>query len=169
MGNDKAKQLDSPDALDIRQGFDSPEDGTSSHDQRQIKHDAVFGELNDEMGPNFRSVSGHTILASCLLTKQVGWIMSGILMIKTMLGLGVLSIPSVFDALGMIPGVICLLAIAAITTWCSLQIQDFKLRHPSIYGVDDAGFLMVGRVGREVLYVAYLLCTCHVQLVRASL
>lgn len=84
--------------------------------------------------------------------------MSSILMIKTMLGLGVLSIPSVFDALGMIPGIICLLAIAAITTWSGLQIQNFKLKHPSVYGVDDAGFLMVGRAGREILYVAYLLC-----------
>jgi len=26
-----------------------------------------------------------------------------------------------------------------------------------IYGVDDAGQLMVGRIGREVLYVAFIL------------
>lgn len=31
--------------------------------------------------------------------------------------LGVLSIPLVFDTLGMIPGIIVLLAIAVITTW----------------------------------------------------
>lgn len=79
-------------------------------------------------------------------------------MIKTMLGLGVLSIPAVFDTLGMIPGVICMLAISAVTTWCAIQVQDFKILHPSVYGVDDAGFLMVGRWGREILYVAFLLC-----------
>lgn len=83
--------------------------------------------------------------------------MSGIIMIKTMMGLGVLSIPSVFDTLGMIPGVICLLAVAAITTWSSIQIQHFKLNHPSIYGVDDAGQMIVGRIGREVLYGAFIL------------
>ena len=83
--------------------------------------------------------------------------MSVVIMVKTMLGLGVLSIPSVFDTLGMIPGIICLLAVAAITTWSALQIQHFKLNHPSVYGVDDAGQMIVGRIGREVLYVAFIL------------
>jgi len=77
-------------------------------------------------------------------------------MIKTMMGLGVLSIPSVFDTLGLIPGIICLIAIALITTWASIQIQHFKINHPSIYGVDDAGQMMVGRIGREILYAAFI-------------
>lgn len=42
---------------------------------------------------------------------------AAILMMKTQIGLGVLSIPLVFDTLGMIPGIIILLAIAIITTW----------------------------------------------------
>ena len=85
--------------------------------------------------------------------------MSGIIMIKTMMGLGVLSIPSVFDTLGLIPGIICLIAIALITTWASIQIQHFKINHPSIYGVDDAGQMMVGRIGREILYAAFIVGT----------
>lgn len=83
--------------------------------------------------------------------------MSGVIMIKTMMGLGVLSIPSVFDTLGMIPGIICLLAIAVITTWAALQIQNFKINHPSVYGVDDAGHMMLGRIGREILYGSFIL------------
>jgi amino acid permease len=83
--------------------------------------------------------------------------MSGVIMIKTMMGLGVLSIPSVFDTLGMIPGIICLLAVAVITTWAAVQIQNFKINHPSIYGVDDAGHMMVGRIGREILYGSFIL------------
>lgn len=42
---------------------------------------------------------------------------AAILMMKTQIGLGVLSIRLVFDTLGMIPGIIILLAIAIITTW----------------------------------------------------
>jgi amino acid permease len=38
-------------------------------------------------------------------------------MMKTQIGLGVLSIPLVFDTLGMIPGIIILVSIAIITTW----------------------------------------------------
>jgi amino acid permease len=46
---------------------------------------------------------------------------TSILMMKTQIGLGVLSIPLVFDTLGMIPGIIILLAIAIITTWVRRQ------------------------------------------------
>lgn len=42
---------------------------------------------------------------------------AAILMMKTQIGLGVLSIPLVFDTLGMIPGIIILISIAVITTW----------------------------------------------------
>jgi amino acid permease len=46
---------------------------------------------------------------------------AAILMMKTQIGLGVLSIPLVFDTLGMIPGIIILLSIATITTWVCLK------------------------------------------------
>ena len=77
---------------------------------------------------------------------------------KTQIGLGVLSIPAVFDVLGMIPGIICLLAIAVITTWSDYMVGLFKLRHRSVYGIDDAGRLMFGRTGREIFAAAYVLC-----------
>jgi amino acid permease len=48
---------------------------------------------------------------------------TAILMMKTQIGLGVLSIPLVFDTLGMIPGIIILLAIASITTWVCGRIS----------------------------------------------
>jgi len=63
-------------------------------------HDDVFGDITDE-GPNYRAV---------------GWIGTVALMMKTQIGLGVLSIPAVFDVLGIAPGIICLIVIAAITT-----------------------------------------------------
>ncbi|RDK41226.1 hypothetical protein M752DRAFT_217709 [Aspergillus phoenicis ATCC 13157] len=100
--------------------------------------DAVFGEITEE-GPNYRNV---------------GWIGTVALMMKTQFGLGVLSIPQVLDSLGIIPGIICLLAIATIATWSNYVIGKFKLKHPEVYGIDDAGELMFGRVGRELLGVA---------------
>jgi hypothetical protein len=79
-------------------------------------------------------------------------------MMKTQIGLGVLSIPAVFNSLGMIPGIICLLAIAIITTWSDYMVGAFKLRHPEIYGIDDVGQMLFGRIGKEVMGVAYVLC-----------
>ena len=79
-------------------------------------------------------------------------------MMKAQIGLGILSIPSAFHVLGIIPGIICHLAIAVITTWSDYIIGTFKLNHPEVYGIDDAAGLLFGRVGREALGVGFALC-----------
>lgn len=80
-------------------------------------------------------------------------------MMKSQIGLGVLSIPSTFDTLGLIPGLICLLAIAVITSWSDYMVGVFKRLHPEVYSIDDAGGLMFGRIGREFFGAAF--CTCE--------
>ncbi|GAO15366.1 uncharacterized protein UV8b_07074 [Ustilaginoidea virens] len=102
-------------------------------------HDAVFGNLTEKT-PNYRSL---------------GWLATAALMMKTQIGLGVLSIPAVFDTLGLVPGIACLLAVGAITSWSNYMVGVFKLRHPEVYGVDEAGALMFGRLGREVLGASF--------------
>ncbi|RSL51071.1 hypothetical protein CEP54_011628 [Fusarium duplospermum] len=114
---------------------------TQSHAEETIAHDAVFGEITDK-GPNYRNV---------------GWIGTVALMMKTQIGLGVLSIPAVFHSLGLVPGMIALIAIAVITTWSGYVVGTFKLRHPEVYGIDDAGALMFGRFGRELFGIAFCL------------
>jgi hypothetical protein len=104
--------------------------------------DDVFGDIQ-EGGPNYR---------------DVGWIGTAVLMMKTQIGLGVLSIPAVLDVLGMVPGIICLFAIAIITTWSNYMIGQFKLNHRSVYGIDDMGQMVLGRFGKEFFAIAYLLC-----------
>jgi amino acid permease len=111
----------------------------------QGQTDAVFGEVV-EGGPNYRSVS---------------WWGSSIIMMKTQIGLGVLSIPAAFDALGLIPGILSLLAIGGITLWSGYMVGTFKMRHPETYGIEDVGQKLFGRAGREVLGLAFaLLWTC---------
>ncbi|KAI6857863.1 amino acid transporter [Hortaea werneckii] len=103
--------------------------------------DAVFGQA-DEGGPNYR---------------QVGRFAASVLMMKTEIGLGVLSIPDAFDSLGIVPGVIILIAISVITTWSAYVAGKFKLNHPETYGVADAGELMFGVAGREGFAIAFCL------------
>lgn len=91
------------------------------------------------------------------------------LMMKTQIGLGVMSIPTVFDTLGIIPGIICLIVIGMITTWSGYIVGVFKRRHPEVYGIDDAGGLMFGRIGREFFGAAFCLCTCISFLVKVVL
>jgi hypothetical protein len=89
---------------------------------------------------------------------QVGWQGTAFLMMKTQIGLGVLSIPLVFDVLGMVPGVICLLIIAIITTWSGYIVGTFKLKHPEVYGIDDVGRLVAGKFGYWFMGGAFCLC-----------
>ncbi|KAH1273633.1 hypothetical protein KXW98_003570 [Aspergillus fumigatus] len=104
-------------------------------------HDAVFGEVT-EAGPNYRNV---------------GWLGTVALMMKTQIGLGVLSIPSVFDTVGMIPGVILLCIVASIAAWTSYVVGVFKINHRQVYGIDDAGGLMFGAIGKEIFATAFCL------------
>lgn len=89
---------------------------------------------------------------------QVSWLGSSILMMKTQIGLGVLSIPAAFDTLGLIPGIISLLVIGFITLWSGYIVGAFKRRHPETYGIEDVGQKLFGRAGREVLGLGFALC-----------
>lgn len=103
--------------------------------------DEVFGEITAD-GPNYRAV---------------GWKGTAVLMLKTQIGLGVLSIPQVFHTLGLVPGLICLLVIAAMTSWSNWVVGVFKLRHPDVYGIDDVGRKLFGRVGYEFFGITFAL------------
>lgn len=89
---------------------------------------------------------------------KVGWLGTTALMLKTNLGLGVLSIPAVFDTLGMIPGIICVIVVASITGWSQYMIGVFKQRHPQVYGIEDVGGMFFGSIARELVGVAFFIC-----------
>ncbi|KAJ4293696.1 hypothetical protein N0V90_008980 [Kalmusia sp. IMI 367209] len=109
--------------------------------RRMSISDEVFGEITED-GPNYR---------------DVGWMGTVVLMIKTQIGLGVLSIPSAFDALGLIPGVICLLVTGGMITWGNYEVGVFKRRHPEVYSIVDVGEKIGGKFGNEFVCVAFLL------------
>ena len=81
-----------------------------------------------------------------------------VVMIKTQIGLGVLSIPSAFDALGLIPGVLCLLGIGGTITWGNHVVGTFKRNHPEVYSIVDVGEKLGGKIGKEFMSVAFMLC-----------
>jgi len=104
---------------------------------------------------------------------------TSVLMIKTQMGLGVLSLPSILGTLGMVPGLICIFVIGFMAT-CEYRfppsvpgrlveelgltlggdwvIGQCKRKYPQVYCIDDMGYLMFGRVGREVMALASWLC-----------
>lgn len=100
--------------------------------------DAVFGNL--ESGPNFRGVSAPGAF---------------VLMTKANLGLGVLAIPTVFNLLGIVPGILVIVGCEMLLFWCARFVGPFKIRHADVYGVADAAFVFAGPWGRWTMYVIF--------------
>lgn len=117
---------------------DDFEAGTVETTKRQELN--VFSD-NAE-GPDFRGVS-------C-----VG---AAVLIAKAQMGLGILGLPQTLQTLGFVPGVLVLVILSALSTWTGVVIGQFRLNHPQIHSVADAAYLLFGRVGREVIGVAYWL------------
>ena len=151
--------------LDEVQKLEAMRENMSASSDEAVKYDPVFGKVH-EGGTDYRRVRGSSyvpiawMLEHCSLTVyQLGWIRTSVLMMKTQVGIGALAIPRAFTPLGLIPGIIVLAAVALMTTfWSNRWIGKFKLRHPSVYSLEDACNIMFGKIGREVAMVAIQLC-----------
>ncbi|CBF70332.1 hypothetical protein AN6027.2 [Aspergillus nidulans FGSC A4] len=124
-------------------------------------HDDVFGSISAD-GPNYRDVCCRSIYSSLSrrmqLTGGTGRLARHRRPDNEDAGrLGHPLDPVCIDTLGLIPGLICMLTIAVITTWSDYMIGVFKLNHREVYSIADAVGLMFGRVGRLFFRGAFVL------------
>lgn len=89
-------------------------------------------------------------------------------MIKSAFGLGVLSIPFVFQAVGIVPGIILIVVIELIVTWSAFVLGSFKLNHRECYSLADVGRILAGRWGEEFFTLAVCICKWSLGLAAAS-
>ncbi|KAK1138532.1 hypothetical protein N8T08_002418 [Aspergillus melleus] len=89
--------------------------------------------------------------------RVMSWWQCGIIMIAQNISLGILSLPSAVATLGIAPAIIILIGLSAISWYTAFVIGQFKLRHPQIHSMADAGELLMGRIGRELLGTGQLL------------
>ena len=78
-------------------------------------------------------------------------------MIAHTISLGLLALPSVLAAIGFVPGVILILILGLLATWTGDLIGKFKLAHPAVRHMADAGEVVWGPWGREILGAAQIL------------
>ncbi|EKM55232.1 uncharacterized protein PHACADRAFT_255698 [Phanerochaete carnosa HHB-10118-sp] len=95
------------------------------------------------------------------------WWKAAALMLAETVSLGILSIPSAFASLGMVAGVILVLFLGTLATATGYVIGQFKLRYPHVHNMADAGYILAGPIGREVLGAAQVIfmtfvCGSHV-------
>lgn len=62
-----------------------------------------------------------------------------------------LSLPSSLAVVGIVPGIILIVFLGIFATYTSWLLVQFKLNHPEIHSMGDAGLILFGPIGREVL------------------
>ncbi|KAM0542877.1 hypothetical protein ACHAPJ_012600 [Fusarium lateritium] len=89
--------------------------------------------------------------------KVLTWWQGGFLMVAETVSLGILSLPKAIASLGLVPGIIILIGMGAIATYTGYIIGQYKIKHPHITSMADAGGVLLGPIGQEIVGVAQLL------------
>ena len=88
---------------------------------------------------------------------RLGWVKLTICLLVEAIALGALSIPSAFATLGMVAGVILCVGFGLIAIYTSYIVGQVKVKFPQVSHYADAGQLMMGRFGYELIGAMFAL------------
>ena len=109
---------------------------------------AASGEkLSKNRSDPFASVAGDRKLKY----KSMKWWQATFVLVAETISLGILSLPSVLGTVGLVPGIILLIFCGAVATYTGYTIWQFKMRYPHVVNMADAGEVLLGAWGREIL------------------
>ncbi|KAI0151495.1 amino acid transporter-like protein [Pestalotiopsis sp. NC0098] len=83
--------------------------------------------------------------------NRLGWRRLTVVLIVEAIALGSLSIPGAFATLGMVAGVIMTVGLGLVAIYTSYIVGQVKIKFPEIKHYADAGRLMAGRFGYELV------------------
>jgi hypothetical protein len=89
--------------------------------------------------------------------SRLGWKGLTVVLIVEAIALGALSIPSAFATLGMVAGVITTVGMGFIAIYTSYVVGQVKLAFPQVAHYADAGRLMMGSFGYELIGAMFAL------------
>lgn len=89
--------------------------------------------------------------------NRLGWKRLTIVLIVEAIALGSLSLPSAFASLGMVAGVICCVGLGFLAIYTSIIVGEVKLKFPHVAHYADAGKLIAGRFGYELIGAMFVL------------
>ncbi|KAL6922839.1 hypothetical protein FSST1_000113 [Fusarium sambucinum] len=88
---------------------------------------------------------------------RLGWKRLTVVLIVEAIALGCLSLPSAFATLGMVAGVILTVGLGFVAIYTSHVVGQVKLAYPEVSHYADAGKLMFGKFGYELVGVMFSL------------
>ncbi|CZR67438.1 probable neutral amino acid permease [Phialocephala subalpina] len=89
--------------------------------------------------------------------NRLGWKRLTVVLIVEAIALGALSIPSAFATLGMVAGVITTVGLGFVAIYTSYVVGQVKLAFPHVAHYADAGRLLMGRFGYELIGAMFAL------------
>ncbi|KAH8734088.1 transmembrane amino acid transporter protein-domain-containing protein [Ilyonectria robusta] len=88
---------------------------------------------------------------------RLGWKRLTVVLIVEAIALGCLSLPSAFATLGMVAGTILCVGLGLVAIYTSYVVGQVKLAYPHVSHYADAGQLMMGKFGYELVGVMFSL------------
>ncbi|UNI19537.1 hypothetical protein JDV02_005717 [Purpureocillium takamizusanense] len=89
--------------------------------------------------------------------NRLGWKRLTIVLIVEAIALGSLSLPAAFATLGMVAGVTCSIGLGLVAIYTSDIVGQVKIKFPEVAHYADAGRLLMGRFGYELVGAMFVL------------
>ncbi|KAI0348690.1 amino acid transporter [Trametopsis cervina] len=83
--------------------------------------------------------------------KTLTWQFVSVLMMAEIISTGMLSLPNAMAVVGIVPALIITIFLGVFALYTAKLLIDFKLNHPGVHSMGDAGYILFGPIGREVL------------------
>lgn len=79
-----------------------------------------------------------------------------LILFTNQIGLGVLSLPSVMQVLGLVPGIIAIVGLGLLTWYSAYLLLEFYKRHPHVVNIVDMTRVVGGRWFEEVVSILFI-------------
>ncbi|CAI7568189.1 unnamed protein product [Penicillium manginii] len=146
----KSQTIDLPSSMESQHGIS--EGGNGEHPPY-----ALAGIENEKKGePERQDAFGDEEFAE-VKYKVLKWWQCGLLMVAETISLGILSLPAAISGLGVAPGIIILIGLGIVASYTGYILGQFKLRHPHVSSIADAGEVILGPFGREIFFTGHML------------
>ncbi|GAP82343.2 putative amino acid transporter [Rosellinia necatrix] len=99
----------------------------------------------EPLGDVFGCEDGHDIKY-----KTLSWPLVATLMITEIVSYGLFALPSTLADVGVVPGIAIIFFLGVFATYTARALIHFKLRHPHVHNMGDAGMVLFGPIGRDV-------------------
>ncbi|KAK2614655.1 hypothetical protein N8I77_001461 [Diaporthe amygdali] len=129
----------------------------SANESQQGSGSGMFGQTEVGEVTDWNDLEKRKAAEGHANFHRLGWKRLTVVLIVEAIALGSLSIPSAFASLGMVAGVILCVSLGFIAIYTSYVVGQVKLAFPHITHYADAGQLLMGKFGYELVGVMFAL------------